>query len=110
MLSAGTVSDIRDAVDRGATLTRQLLIFGRKEVVKHDTRLLSSLDENWFEEVQAALRLVRAVDPGALIALDADRVRAGRVGSDDDGTNLTVSHVSTRSSSALTPAVMPPPP
>jgi len=31
------------------------LIFGRKDVVKHDTRLLSSLDENWFEEVQAAL-------------------------------------------------------
>jgi hypothetical protein len=30
-------------------------IFGRKEVEKHETRLLASLDENWFEEVQEAL-------------------------------------------------------
>jgi hypothetical protein len=31
------------------------LIFARKEVVEHETRLLASLDENWFEDVQAAL-------------------------------------------------------
>jgi hypothetical protein len=30
-------------------------IFGRKEIVRQETRLLASLDENWFEGVQAAL-------------------------------------------------------
>ena len=40
--SAETQSDVRQ-------------IFGRKEVEKHETRLLASLDENWFEEVQQAL-------------------------------------------------------
>jgi hypothetical protein len=40
--SAETQSDVRQ-------------IFGRKEVEKHETRLLASLDENWFEEVQEAL-------------------------------------------------------
>jgi hypothetical protein len=30
-------------------------IFGRKEVERHETRLLALLDENWFEEVQEAL-------------------------------------------------------
>lgn len=40
--SAETQSDVRQ-------------IFGRKEVVKHETRFLARLDENWFEDVQVAL-------------------------------------------------------
>ncbi len=37
-------------------------IFARKEVVKHETRLLASLDENWFEDVQEALHKTYGYD------------------------------------------------
>lgn len=38
------------------------LIFARREVSKHDTRLLASLDENWFEDVQEALHKAYGYD------------------------------------------------
>lgn len=38
------------------------LLFGRKEVSKHETRLLASLDEDWFEAVQEALHKAYGYD------------------------------------------------
>jgi PAS domain S-box-containing protein len=64
------VSDIRDAVDRGATLTRQLLIFGRKEV-----RTPGLLDVN--EVVTGVERLLmRVLGSSVKIELRRDVERA----------------------------------
>ena len=38
------------------------LIFARKEVLKHETRLLATLDENWFEDIQEALHEAHGYD------------------------------------------------